>query len=63
LILDQIYKSHGLRKRLAKRPGGRGEVMMDIDGTVMKDILKYRKFYKDVVEEVKEINSTEINFI
>lgn len=62
LILDKIYKRFGLRKRLAKRPGGRGETMIEIDGTVMKDLLKYRTYYRDVVGELNGMFNTEIVF-
>lgn len=62
LVIDSIYKKHGLRKRVEKKPSKRGEVMLEIDGTVMKDILKYRNQYHSVVEELREMFSPKFVF-
>ena len=56
LIIDVFHKKFGIRKRLEKRPTGRGETMIEIDGCVMKDILSYRKHFKEVIEELKNMN-------
>ncbi len=49
-ILNKVEKVYGIKKRPSKRPDKNGLLIKD--GTVMKDILKYKTDYKDVVKHL-----------
>jgi len=55
LVIDQIYNNHGLKKRSYRKSVKRGENTYIRDITLMKNIVKARRYYKDVVDHLNEL--------
>ncbi len=54
LVLDKIEKKYGIKKRTSKKPN-RATGLIVKDGTIMKDIFKYRTCYQDVVRHLRAL--------